>query len=274
MKCVECGRERKIGMARTEKFCTQRCIINWLEANPDKNVEDAMGNVTPTAPLSITNIQSLSTSPPDAEETKKKPVSRALKNLQIDMALPGTKLPIPDNEEEESDGEREEVLSSGSGSEEGRGRKRAKLSAPQAPVITTRATRRSLGTSPVAAKPSPPATKKGRRSTQSSAAVPSPQSKSATPVSNSSVKRGLSASVPHPPALKKVRTSTPAKPPTSTAGTSKAVTFNLGFVQNSPENQSSTPTFSLVPIDQLSGSLGSAVNQESFVSIPDGECFL
>ena len=283
MKCVQCGRERKVGMARTEKFCTQRCIINWLEAHPDKNVEDAMGTVKPTVPPTIASIQSLSASPSAASEpkVKRKPVSRALKNLQIDMALPGTKLLLPSGDELSDD---EEGGRRSSGDEEGQGRKRAKLapSTPQMSTITTRATRRSLATAPSPAsksKPDLPATRSGRRSAAQTSGTPSAGSKSTPTTSSGSIKRYLSASVPHPPALKKAKTSgggsgTPTKQASSTSGsgTPKAVTFNLGFVQNSPDNQSSTATFSLVPIDQLSGSLGGSMlsQLESEAVIPHG----
>ena len=284
MKCVQCGRERKIGMARTEKFCTQRCIINWLEANPDKSVEDAMGASSPTAPLSITSVQSLS-SPEKGESQKdgqQKPVSRALKNLQIDMALPGTKLPLP-NTEEDSDKD-----------EEGRSRKKPRMSTPSQPVqsgIGTRSTRRSQTsttkpakwptTAPVVAKTT------GRKATQSSTpgsggggkTTSTSSTKSATPMlSSGNIKRMLSASAPHPPALKKAKTGgggTPSKPSSSGAGP-KAVTFNLGFVQNSQSSQSPTPTFSLVPIDQLSAPLGGTLvkQQDPPVSIPDGKTII
>lgn len=297
MKCVQCGRERKVGMARTDKFCTQRCIINWLEAHPEKNVDDAMGVGSPEAPLSIASVQSLS-SPAKGETAKKekdsvdgggkpKAMSRALKNLQIDMALPGTKLLVP-NADEESDDEGE-----------GRSRKRPRIAAaPQQlqqmklPGVGTRSTRRGAQTSPTkpvkSATTTPVAAVKtggvggGKKSTQSPA-QPSGSGTSgkattvkATPVaSGGNIKRLLSASAPHPPALKKAKTgggsSTPSKPSTSGAGP-KAVTFNLGFVQSSQKGQP-TPTFSLVPIDQLSAPLGGTlVNQQNQpVSVPDGK---
>lgn len=284
MKCVQCGRERKIGMARTDKFCTQRCIINWLEANPEKSVEDAMGASSPEAPLSIANVQSLS-SPAKGESqkdngTKGKPVSRALKNLQIDMALPGTKLPLQEEADEE-----------GGDSSEGRTRKRPRVSTPsqlQSSGIGTRSTRRGAQTSPT--KPvkvttmtpvAKTSTGGGRKSTQSTASTSGGSGKATAttavktipPLSSGNIKRLLSASAPHPPALKKAKTgagSTPSKPSSSGSGP-KAVTFNLGFVQSSQSQP--TPTFSLVPIDQLSTPLGGTlVNQQDLpVSIPDGK---
>lgn len=292
MKCVQCGRERKIGMARTEKFCTQRCIINWLEAHPDKGVEDAMGESSPEAPLSISNVQSLS-SPAKGESekdngAKAKPVSRALKNLQIDMALPGTKLPQQEDSDEE-----------GRDSSEGRTRKRPRISTPsqfqqsQLPRAGTRSTRRgaqvhaSPPTKPVKVTSTPIAAAKtgtgggGKKSAQSLAAQPGTSGKAiatafakSTPTSSGgNIKRLLSASAPHPPALKKAKTGaggTPSKPSSSGSGP-KAVTFNLGFVQSSQSQP--TPTFSLVPIDQLSAPLGGTLvnQQDSPVSIPDGK---
>ena len=253
MKCVQCGRERKVGMARTEQFCTQRCIIHWLEANPDKNYEDAMGDTTPTVPSSV---QSQSSSPPASSEVvSKKPVSRALKNLQIDMALPGTKLPLPNSDEE---GRRS---SSGSGDEGGRMRKKARL-APQLTAVTTRATRRSLAslTTNKVSKTTPPATRSATRSTASPGKLP------ATPAAgsvDSGAKRALSASAPHPPALKKIKTNNTQ----TTKDASKAVTFNLELVT---DNQSTAPTFSLVPIDQLAGSLTSTL-LDQHDPIPNGK---
>ena len=302
MKCVQCGRERKVGMARTDKFCTQRCIINWLEAHPEKSVDDAMGVVSsPEAPLSIANVQSLSSSPAAKKEAQKesgsgggkqKPVSRALKNLQIDMALPGTKL-AQHGGDEESDEE-----------EEGRSRKRPRVSSSQLqqlkfPVVGTRSTRRGVQISPTkpvkSATSTPVATAKtsasgtGKKFTQSSAGQPSGSGvsgkataastsvKSTPVVTGGNIKRMLSASAPHPPALKKAKTGgggggTPSKPSSSSGAGPKAVTFNLGFVQSSQKGQP-TPTFSLVPIDQLSAPLGGTLvnQQDSHVTVPDGK---
>ena len=50
MTCIHCGRERKKSMARSDRFCTQRCILQWLEANPDKTLQDAItDDVAPPA---------------------------------------------------------------------------------------------------------------------------------------------------------------------------------------------------------------------------------
>lgn len=77
MRCVQCGRERAISLARSTKFCTQRCTVQWVEANPPKTTEGA-------------DVQY--TGSDKASESPKAPLPRALKNLQIDMAKPGTKL--------------------------------------------------------------------------------------------------------------------------------------------------------------------------------------
>ena len=281
-------------MARTDKFCTQRCIINWLEANPEKGVEDAMGVGSPEAPLPVPpDVQGVS-SPAKGETQKEagggggkaKPVSRALKNLQIDMALPGTKLAQPSADEDSADEEEGE----------GRPRKRPRVSAPsqlhqlKLPGVGTRSTRRGAQISPAKAVKSatttPVAAAKtgGKKSTQSSSqpsgsgvsgkAIAAVAVKSSPLVTGAGIKRLLSASAPHPPALKKAKTgegSTPSKPSSSGAGP-KAVTFNLGFVQSSQKGQP-TPTFSLVPIDQLSAPLGGTIvnQQDTPLSVPDGE---
>ena len=44
MKCVECGRERKQSVARSGKFCTQRCLVQWVERHPDRTLQDALGD--------------------------------------------------------------------------------------------------------------------------------------------------------------------------------------------------------------------------------------
>lgn len=104
--CVQCGRERNIGVARSSKFCTQRCIISWLEANPGKTPRDAGGSgeesvavaSVPSAPLPTTP-----TSAPSSDQDSPKPIPRALKNLQIDMAKPGMKL-SKSSDESDSEG--------------------------------------------------------------------------------------------------------------------------------------------------------------------------
>lgn len=274
MKCIHCGRERKIGMARTEKFCTQRCIVNWLELNPNKSVEDVMVTTSRNTPVSIASVQSLSTSTDEETQTdessKPKPVSRALKNLQIDMALPGTKLSLP-------------VKESDSAEEEGGARKKPRISAtPSQPQqfsgIGTRSTRRErVQTSPIrTTRLATPITAKTTRRSAQVKVTPVSGAKSTLGSSTyGNIKRMLSASAPHPPALKKAKTDrsgdgdgTPSKPSTSGSGP-KAVTFNLEFVQGA-QNSQATPTFSLVPIDQLSAPLGTK-KQNMSVSIPDGK---
>lgn len=93
MRCVQCNRERKLSVARTPNFCTQRCIIQWMEEHPDKSLKDAMGDATPSPISTLPTTTAAKPSPPPAQEKSGKNVSRALKNLQIDMAPPGTKLP-------------------------------------------------------------------------------------------------------------------------------------------------------------------------------------
>lgn len=90
--CIQCGRERTLSKARSSRFCTQRCIINWMEANPGKMPKEAVGDkaleglmvndaASPAPPCSNSPLSSTS-----------KGISRALKNLEIDMAGPGAKL--------------------------------------------------------------------------------------------------------------------------------------------------------------------------------------
>ena len=80
MRCVQCGRERSIALARSSKFCTQRCTVQWVEATP------------PKAPEAVDMQDSGDSKAASASESPKAPLPRALKNLQIDMAKPGTKL--------------------------------------------------------------------------------------------------------------------------------------------------------------------------------------
>lgn len=91
MVCVQCGRERSTSVARSSKFCTQRCIVNWSIANPGKSPKDAEVLSTTTGESSPTNT----TTSPSSNH-----VPRALKMLQIDMAKPGTKLSASGSESE------------------------------------------------------------------------------------------------------------------------------------------------------------------------------
>lgn len=109
MVCVQCGRERNMGVARTSKFCTQRCIINWLEDNPDKAPKDAVGDdsAAPLPPSKLTPAKKDSPAPSSSDDktpddTPPKPIPRALRNLQIDMAKPGTKLNLSSNSDSDS----------------------------------------------------------------------------------------------------------------------------------------------------------------------------
>ena len=80
MACIQCGRERALSMARTDQFCTQRCITSWEATNSSKQP------VLQEVKVAVADPVALSPSSTD------KPLPRALKNLQIDMAKPGTKL--------------------------------------------------------------------------------------------------------------------------------------------------------------------------------------
>ena len=87
--CIHCKRGKT-----DSKFCTQRCIIKWMEANPEKMPKEAVEDnalvvkVDVEDPLPFTS----STSTPKQPPSPPKVIPRALKNLQIDMAHPGTKL--------------------------------------------------------------------------------------------------------------------------------------------------------------------------------------
>ena len=105
MVCVQCGRERNLGVARTSKFCTQRCVISWLEANPGrapKDAVDVVGNISMESTHPTTSKQHSSSS---------KSLPRALKNLQIDMAQPGTKLSQSSASESETETELQQSTS-------------------------------------------------------------------------------------------------------------------------------------------------------------------
>lgn len=90
-------------MARTERFCTQRCVLQWLDEHPDKTPKDAVGDSR--APLfSLASLASEAQAASTAAANKSsKSVPRALKKLHIDMAPPGTTLqPSDDIEENET----------------------------------------------------------------------------------------------------------------------------------------------------------------------------
>ena len=73
VKCIVCGRERKLSLMRSNKFCTQRCINQWSEKNPE-GVDSAAKETD--EPMEVEK----------QTPTQQKKVPRALKNLQIDMA--------------------------------------------------------------------------------------------------------------------------------------------------------------------------------------------
>jgi len=102
MRCEQCGRERKLNVARTNRFCAQRCIVDWLRDNPEKTPKDAVGDSK--APLfSLPSLTPTNTFKP--AKPPKAALSRVLKNLEIDMAPPGATLQLSDSEQadEESD---------------------------------------------------------------------------------------------------------------------------------------------------------------------------
>ena len=49
VRCIHCGRERKQSIARNGKFCSQRCILQWLADHPEKTLEDAIANAAPSS---------------------------------------------------------------------------------------------------------------------------------------------------------------------------------------------------------------------------------
>jgi hypothetical protein len=75
MKCIVCNRGRKINLAKSDKFCSSRCLNMWVESNPGMNVDEAEATSC-DFPM-----------PPTTTVDRKVP--RVIKNLLIDMALPG-----------------------------------------------------------------------------------------------------------------------------------------------------------------------------------------
>ena len=114
MKCEYCNRERFLSVARTERFCTQRCVVNWLEDNPDKTPKDAVGD-SDVLLFSLPSLVSRAKSTL-AEIKESKSVPRALRNLQIDMASPGTTLHVASSSDSAEDSD--SGSDSGSDSEE------------------------------------------------------------------------------------------------------------------------------------------------------------
>ena len=94
MKCLFCGRQRKQAMARSEKFCTQRCIQQWSEAHPGEDLKTAEEEDISDASCKSLLLESgagthqeTTCYPHIAMTRPKRPrKSRELKNLQIDMA--------------------------------------------------------------------------------------------------------------------------------------------------------------------------------------------
>ncbi len=84
MTCIQCGRDRPLSVARTDQFCTQRCINNWQDSHSSQQQSDAKADAADEAPGAGPASSS--------GDSPFKPLPRALKKLQIDMAKPGTKL--------------------------------------------------------------------------------------------------------------------------------------------------------------------------------------
>ena len=73
MKCIVCGRERKQGIVRSDKFCSQRCSNQWSEKNSSPETPGKTG--AESEPMEVDKIP-----------LQQKKVARALKHLQINMA--------------------------------------------------------------------------------------------------------------------------------------------------------------------------------------------
>ena len=56
MKCLFCGRQRKLAVARSEKFCTQRCIQQWSEAHPGEDPEASASEEEQTSGMSCKSV--------------------------------------------------------------------------------------------------------------------------------------------------------------------------------------------------------------------------
>ena len=52
MHCIQCDRERKLSMARSEIFCTQRCMMQWVNRHPEPGKKKAENAVTAAKPSS------------------------------------------------------------------------------------------------------------------------------------------------------------------------------------------------------------------------------
>lgn len=100
MRCEQCHRERYLKMARTERFCTQRCVIEWLREHPDKTPKDAVGD-SDVPFFSLPSLASEAQVTPTDKDKDSKNMPRALRNLHIDMAPPGTILQLSDTDSSE-----------------------------------------------------------------------------------------------------------------------------------------------------------------------------
>ena len=168
MKCEQCGREKNLSMARTDRFCTKRCVMQWLDEHPDKTPKDAVGDSS--APLFAVPTPTAGTPHPSKDSAKSNKSSRraprALKNLEIDMAPPGTRLHLSDGSDEEENKVKVKPVSEPP-PKNSEPNKRSHFSQP-----ATSAAKRSVVT------PQPPAIKKAKNVDKVRAVSPSQNSKS------------------------------------------------------------------------------------------------
>ncbi len=171
MKCEHCNRERFLSVARTERFCTQRCVVNWLEDNPDKTPKDAVGD----SDVLLSSLPSLISRAKSTDIKDSKSVPRALRNLQIDMASPGTTLHISSSSDSAEDFEDSDSEDEDEDVEEYK---------PDKPDIVSNS-KKTYSTQPatIAAKrsvvpPQPPAIKKVKMASKARSVSPNQNSKS------------------------------------------------------------------------------------------------
>ena len=240
MQCVQCGRERLKSMARSDTFCTQRCAVLWEDGQPE----------------GVSRVDAVPIARP------KKHRSRELKNLRIDMALPGTTLPHSESSGEAGSSPTDAPM---------------ETAPPPPPPPLKKPSLRSNTGSPKPASPAP----------SSSAAKPTGggiMKKTATPGSvkkasavvikkveatGVAVTKRLAVSTAAAPAVKKVKidaTGSPSLPAgATTTSMARGVTFDLlpmttlKPISAPPLNRSvPPPSMSIVPLDQLSA-LGDAL---------------
>lgn len=305
MICVQCGRERSAAVARSSKFCTQRCIISWMEANPDKTPKDAMGDDTLAANISV-KIGSTPQPPAKANNTSPKSIPRALKNLQIDMAKPGTKLSRESSPS--SDGQDSEDEASGEGDQKGKKPALEPPNVPAAPAVrspslnssdlgvrgtiieslahiisqqqknlsSVLSSARSAQEKKLATAAANKPQGQGESLAKASSAQPLPkmqQPPKAQP-ERASVQGFKSkgakrlATTAHAPAAKKVKVAAPTKG-TPQSSQAKSVSFNL----NPPDQSEAIPSSSSIPLslEKIASYLQPPKKQAVEVKIPSGK---